>query len=273
MGETFGVTFQIVDNNLVRTNFTKYSTQIQEEMRVIREQIEKDILILASKVPIPEPNSLTDIFTQKKNPSWFKKEYLGCRVYSYKDIKIKLRPLESLHRKEPSLAFVIDDRLDESSIFHSIIKELKVNFNSFLADVHRSKKPERLRQYITEHSRYSHQTLFIHSGREGVSQTFKRDLDSMFTLMKDRMCFAIVKHQDTFYNDVIRTFICELTTFAEKIDEDVIGIINPSKTEVHHIPKKINEVQFYFEGGKQTLEKLENLFYELKIRKVSSFHL
>jgi len=39
------------------------------------------------------------------------------------------------------MAYILDDRLHSDSIFYDIIKQNKVNFNAFLADAHRAKKP------------------------------------------------------------------------------------------------------------------------------------
>lgn len=89
------------------------------------------------------------LFSEVVNPQGYDHSLLGCYVYNMGNIRIKMRPIESLKRQEEVLAYIFDDGIMESSILYRIIRDNKTNLNSFLSDAHRTKKPDRLRQYIT----------------------------------------------------------------------------------------------------------------------------
>jgi glutathionyl-hydroquinone reductase len=63
------------------------------------------------------------------------------------------------------MGYILDDRLWGKSIFYDIIANNKLNFSLFLKDAHKAKKPDRLRQYITEDCPYAHKTVLLHAGR------------------------------------------------------------------------------------------------------------
>lgn len=115
-------------------------------------------------------------FPERQNPAGYEHNLLGCNLYTLGNVRIKMKRLESLKKQQDTIIYLLDDRIEETSIFYEAIKNNKINYQTLLLDVHKSKKPERLRQYLTEDCPYGHKTIVLHAGREKVTNTLKRDL-------------------------------------------------------------------------------------------------
>jgi hypothetical protein len=152
------------------------------------------------------------------------------------------------------MAYILDDRLVRNSVFHKIINNNKLNFESFLKDAHKTKKPDRLRQYITEDCPYTQKTVLLHAGRERVTQTLKRDLDGLFTLLEKRVCLALCEHEADFYSEVFRTVLEEIKDHGRAIGENP----NSSLASNVSISRGLFEADFYYEG-KSTLSMVEQV--------------
>lgn len=86
---------------------------------------------------------------QKDKPAGFSHQLLGHCLYKMGNSMIKMKKVESLNRQEDCITYVFDDRIKDSSLFHEIIRKNNINLQSFLVDAHKTKKPDRIRQYIT----------------------------------------------------------------------------------------------------------------------------
>jgi hypothetical protein len=155
------------------------------------------------------------------------------------------------------MAYILDDRLAKNSAFNDIVRQNKLNYTAFLKDAHKTKKPDRLRQYITEDCPFAQKTVLLHDGREKVTQTLKRDLEGLFTLLEKRVCVALCCHEAEYYCDVFRTVLEEISDYGKNIDCNSHQNPHTSATSIANIPKVCFEADFYYEGGSKALKCIE----------------